>query len=82
MPKNLDNSIKVTDGNMQKVMDGLAEGKTVICALEKGPMVEQTLAAGFSEYMNAHYELLEEGGDYGVCGCGKPANILVAAWRD
>ncbi|KAJ3616963.1 hypothetical protein Zmor_008911 [Zophobas morio] len=79
MAKDLENAVKITDGNMQAVIDALNEGKTVICAVEKGPMIQKTLETGYSDYMKAHYELLEEGGEYGVCGCGKPADALVAA---
>ena len=80
--KDLNNVVKVYDGNMEAFMNALNEGKTVEVALEKGPKMTKTLETGFSEYMNAHFEVIKEGENLGTCGCGKPADTICLAWRD
>ncbi|WP_106078992.1 hypothetical protein [Mesoplasma coleopterae] len=84
MKNNADKVIEVLDMtkiNIEEVNDKLNKGYTILMAFEKGKNVTKSIQDGWSEYLNAKVELKEEKENCGICGCGKPANILVYVWR-
>ncbi|AUB31144.1 hypothetical protein [Spiroplasma floricola] len=84
MSKNLNNVFEISDMSkfeLKDIKEILDKGQTILMALEKGEHVSNSLAKGFSDYLNAYIELKEEKENCGICGCGKPANILVYIWK-
>ncbi|QHX36329.1 hypothetical protein [Spiroplasma sp. BIUS-1] len=84
MSKDLNNVVEVLDMTkveIQEIQNMLEEGKTLLIALENGEHVANSLKEGYSNFLGANIELKEEKENCGVCGCGKPANILAYAWK-
>ncbi|ASZ09340.1 hypothetical protein CK556_03220 [Mesoplasma chauliocola] len=84
MAKNLNKLIEVLDmsnADMQYLDQKLNEGYTILVAAEKGKAVEKSLEDKWTNFLNANVELKEERSGCGICGCGKPANVLLYMWR-
>lgn len=83
MAKNLNDIIEIKQDMSKDEIDSLLDqGKTLLLIGNKGPMVEASLAKGYSDYFSANIEMVSEGLYQGVCSCGKPNNIKLYLWRD
>ncbi|AHI52606.1 hypothetical protein [Spiroplasma culicicola] len=85
MPKDLNNLVEIREingGDFSPIVSALDSGKTLLWAVKRGDLVNQALAEGRVELLNANCELKEEAANCGTCGCGEPADALVYLWRD
>ncbi|WP_338982530.1 hypothetical protein [Spiroplasma endosymbiont of Eupeodes luniger] len=82
MPKNLENVVEIFDGNIDLVTSALSEGKTIIMAVNKGPLANKSIETGYSEFFDAQVDFKEDKENAGTCACGEPADCLVYMWRE
>ncbi|AGR41169.1 hypothetical protein [Spiroplasma taiwanense] len=81
MALDLNNLVEINNGDFNEISQQLNNGKTVLAALEKGPLLEEALKTGKMNDGFANIKFKEEKDNCGVCGCGKPANTLVYLYR-
>ncbi|WP_338969382.1 hypothetical protein [Spiroplasma endosymbiont of Labia minor] len=77
------NYVEVLNWDLDYIREQLDNGKTILAAVEAGPIVQESLKNGYSNYIKAKIELKEMNENLkAVCACDNPANALIWLWRD
>ncbi|QEH61355.1 hypothetical protein SCHIN_v1c01570 [Spiroplasma chinense] len=72
----------LTKHEWSEYLDALSQGKTLLMSFENGEKMKNSIEKGYIDALQANLEIVEEGSNLGVCGCGKTANTKALVWRD